>query len=250
MTTQSSPETLKLTWSEALTNYNLNSAILHTISKTPSTSNEEFEIKYNVTEEMKNVRHRYGRGVQIGTMGGLILFCMKSNMIKTKVFVGFMYTYWIAHFYTLGAHLGLYLRTKWAADQLAMGTQYPTGRMTQEYIKMLRERNENKAKGLPYISESDFVREFHLMGASQETKENYATTSYVENDYFQKNFQKYAKSDPTDSDPNKVFVAQSNSDYEDELKVPLIDCFFTRYVYHNTARWVGRLRAFLGIASH
>jgi len=135
-----------------------------------------------------------------------------------------------------------------AADQLTMDPrQYSTGKMTQEFIRMLRERNENKAKGLPYISESDFIKEFHLMGASQETKESYDTSSYVANDYFQKNFAKYAKTDASDKDPTKVFNAQPN-DYEEELKVPLVDCFFTRYVVHNTSRWLGRLGSLLGMS--
>lgn len=247
MSTQiSQPEKLEFTWSDAFSNYSLVSSVLHSISRSPSYTDEEFEVKYNVMETMKSKGHTYGRGLQLATLGGLIYFCMKSNMIKTKVFTGFMYTYWISHFYTLGSHLGLFLYTKWACNKLNMGNNFQTGRMTQEMIKRLRIREQKKSHGEPIESEGDFLKEFYLIQASKEVRESYDQASYVANDYFKKNFHKYVKSDPNDNDPTKVFTPEVGN-YEEQLKVPLIDCFLTRYIYHNMARWTKRFSAMIGL---
>jgi hypothetical protein len=43
----------------------------------------------------------YGNMAQYGTIGGLLVFCLKTKSVKTKLFLGWLYTYWIKHFYTL-----------------------------------------------------------------------------------------------------------------------------------------------------
>ena len=207
---------------------------------------------------MKHNAHSYGRGFQLGTLGALIGFCMKSNMIKTKVLMGFLYTYWISHCYTLGSHLGLYLNLKCnilaciiytkviaACDQLNMDPKFQTGRYTQELIKKIRELNERYAQGLPTPSENDFLREFMFFEQPEKVKENYGDNSYTANDYFSKNYEKYMKTDASDDDPNKVFNPTMTS-YDDKLKLPILDCFLSRYLYHNTARWLRRFKTLAG----
>jgi len=67
--------------------------------------------------------------------------------------------------------------------------------------------------------------------------------SYLSNDYFSKNFDKYVKKEG-ENDPHRVFAPVI--DHEETLKLPIMDCFFTRYAYHNFARWTNRLMLYLG----
>ena len=60
---------------------------------------------------MKKKADRYGKGFQYTVLGGLVAFCLKTNHIKTKVGLGFLYMYWGSHFYALGTHLGLLVNT-------------------------------------------------------------------------------------------------------------------------------------------
>jgi len=65
----------------------------------------------------------------------------------------------------------------------------------------------------------------------------------VSNDYFMKNFEKYMKKEG-ENESHRVFVPVI--DYEEQLKLPIMDCFLTRYVYHNFSRWTNRLMLYLG----
>jgi len=42
----------------------------------------------------------------------------------------------------------------------------------------------------------------------------------------------------------KMFTPKS--DHEEQLKLPIMDYLFTRYVYYNFARWTNRLMSYLG----
>ena len=129
-----------------------------------------------------------------------------------------------------------------------MDPKYRTGELTQEYIRRLRERDQKRANGLPYESENDFLREFYLLEASKEERKSYENTSYVSNNYFKKNYDKYLKTSEEENNPYKVFKPPSDN-YEEELRVPLLDCFLSRYLYHNTKRWANRLLLVFGISN-
>ena len=57
--------------------------------------------------------------------------------------------------------------------------------------------------------------------------------TYIVNDFFVKNREKYM---PKDYNPNSI-----------NLKLPYLDSFLTRYVYYSFTRWLHRLKLFLGI---
>ena len=54
-----------------------------------------------------NIGGKFGQG---GIFAGLLLYCLKGKTIKLKLLYGFLYMYWIDHFYTLGSYLGVLLR--------------------------------------------------------------------------------------------------------------------------------------------
>lgn len=64
--------------------------------------------------------------------------------------------------------------------------------------------------------------------------------SYLENNYFAKNFEKYKKHSAEDSSPHHVF--EESKYYQEELKVPFIpealDVWLLRYIYNNSKRWL------------
>jgi len=131
-----------------------------------------------------------------------------------------------------------------------MDTKYETGQMVQKFLRKLKEREEAKEKGLPIQSESDFLNEFVLETTAKGADPKAFQKSYVANNYFEKNYEKYVKRDPNDNDPTKVFNPITEN-YENTLKVPFLpdslDNFLTRYIYHNFARWFVRLGQMLGI---
>lgn len=51
-----------------------------------------------------------GKIGQVGTFSALLVYCLKGKSVKLKLFSGFLYMYWIDHFYTLGSYLGILLR--------------------------------------------------------------------------------------------------------------------------------------------
>ena len=77
----------------------------------------EFEIKYDVFEVtnlsynkiklMSRVNTRWGHGAQVFVFFNFAAYCLKGRSIAGKLFSGFIYTYWINHFFTLGAYCGL-----------------------------------------------------------------------------------------------------------------------------------------------
>lgn len=53
------------------------------------------------------------RGSQFGLCGTFLLlaiYCFKGNHRGRKVFLGFLYGYWMNHFATLGSYLGVLFR--------------------------------------------------------------------------------------------------------------------------------------------
>jgi len=236
-----------LAFGDVYNNYSLITDVLHTISKTPSASEEEFEIKFAVQEKMRKAAARYGRAFQLATFGGLIAFCLKTNHIKSKVVLGILYMYWSSHVYTIGSHLGLLLNSSWAYQQLNMGSDFETGRLTQKFVNRIKEREQKRKENIKVESDSQFQQGFYADLAGTSVKSLFAK-SYVANDYFTKNFDKYVKRSPDDSDPHRVFEVETN---EDKLRVPYVpdalDCFLTRYIYHNFARWGHRFSLYLGL---
>jgi len=50
-----------------------------------------------------------GKFGQICTFTTLGVYCLKGRSIKLRLLYGFLFIYWIDHFYTLGSYLGVLL---------------------------------------------------------------------------------------------------------------------------------------------
>jgi hypothetical protein len=59
---------------------------------------------------MKKAAKLGGKMGQIGMFTALFVYCMKGKTIKLKLLYGFLYMYWIEHFYTFGAYAGMIMR--------------------------------------------------------------------------------------------------------------------------------------------
>lgn len=88
----------------------------------------------------------------------------------------------------------------------------------------------------------DFYKE--ILG--KEGEKIFKNRTYVSNNYFIKNKEKYSQNNP---DNNPVIFKSEDISLEERLKLPILDSFLTRYVYHNFARWFGRFGKFLGVYS-
>lgn len=78
--------------------------------KSPSNNAKFFDLQIEVNDSMKKAANVGGKVGQGGVFASLLLYCMKGRTIKLKLFYGFLYMYWIEHFYTLGAYTGILVR--------------------------------------------------------------------------------------------------------------------------------------------
>jgi len=59
---------------------------------------------------MNNATSRGGKAGQVFSLVGVAVFCLRSNSIPMKFLAGFLYLYWINHFYTLGSYAGAIIK--------------------------------------------------------------------------------------------------------------------------------------------
>jgi len=199
---------------------------------------------------MRNTASFYGRIAQLTALAGLVTFCLKTDYTKSKVALGMLYFYWSPHVLTLGGHLGMLLKTPWAFKELNMGLNTETGKMTQLFIQKIKQRETDKREQKKVIGDAQFQQDFYIEANGMEISK-FFEKSYVLNDYFNKNYDKYAKKSIDDKDSTHIFSPEIN--YDDRLKVPYLpdnlDCLLTRYIYHNFSRWIHRFSAFLGLTT-
>jgi len=74
------------------------------------------------------------------------------------------------HIHSVGSHLGMLVYTPWACKQLNMGLEYETGRITQNLIMKLKEREAMREKGERILSDSKFQQEFYVDLAGKEAQ--------------------------------------------------------------------------------
>jgi hypothetical protein len=137
-----------------------------------------------------------------------------------------------------------------------MGNKYQTSRHVREFIKKIKEREEARKSGEEGLSDRELMRKFYI--EIDENKEKHGKNisseklykrSYVKNNFFEKNYVKFAK-DQSDvvknSEVHRVFDPIGTKSYEENLKLAYLDCFLTRYVYHSFARWGTRVGQYIG----
>jgi hypothetical protein len=55
---------------------------------------------------MNNATLKGGRYGQFFTLIGFSVYCFKASNVPMKFVLGFLYCYWINHFYTIGSYCG------------------------------------------------------------------------------------------------------------------------------------------------
>ena len=78
--------------------------------KSSSSNAEFFDLQMEVNDSMKKAANFGGKTGQIGMFTALLVYCMRGRTIKLKLLYGFLYMYWIEHFYTFGAYAGMILK--------------------------------------------------------------------------------------------------------------------------------------------
>eukprot|EP01017_Pseudomicrothorax_dubius_P042758 TRINITY_DN7022_c0_g1_i1.p1 TRINITY_DN7022_c0_g1~~TRINITY_DN7022_c0_g1_i1.p1 ORF type:complete len:199 (-),score=42.25 TRINITY_DN7022_c0_g1_i1:86-682(-) len=188
--------------------------------------------RFNVLDAMTNAANRWGYMTQFSVLSGAIVYCLRSRGVWNKILVVGVYGYWMNHFHQLGSYFGVYKNMPWAYNQLAnLDPKLRTTKILYNFSEKVRQRDAEREKGLSVLNDDDFFQEFYIDLIGPEAKKIFQR-SYVENDYFEKNYQ----------------VPRMT---EDTKKVPYLpdalDCFLARYCYHNFVRWNRRFGAFLGI---
>lgn len=96
-------------------------------------------------------------------------------------------------------------------DQFTIDQKYELGRSTQKFIRLLREREIMKEKGEPCPSDNDLL---YLLQSNESQKqiEEAKKKTYVGNDYFVKNYEKY-KTVNENPEENRIFPELTPKDF-------------------------------------
>ena len=122
-----------------------------------------------------------------------------------------------------------------------------TALVTRTFLIKLRERENNRVNGGLVRSDSSLMEEFYKTLIGKEGEKIFKDHKYVKNRYFIDNHDKY-----TEKNSDKKMVLFQDDDglsTEDRLKLPILDCFVSRYVYYNITRWLKRFGQFVGIVT-
>lgn len=119
-----------------------------------------------------------------------------------------------------------------------------TAKLTKKFINKLRERDYARDKGNATQCDSVLMEEFYKDLIGKEGKIIFKNHSYVKNRYFLDNKEKYSEKNPEN---NPVIFQNQDLSTEDRLKLPIFDCFVSRYVYHTFTRWLIRFGQYLRV---
>ena len=127
---------------------------------------------------------------------------------------------------------------------MTISPKYELGLIMQNFIKILREREENKAKNINYLSDSEILELMHYMDSKKQN--TIEPINHLKNNYFEKNYNKYVPKNGEKREEYHLFPELSES-YQDKNKPPFIDNLLTRYIYCTSRNWCIRLGQFLGL---
>jgi hypothetical protein len=213
-------------WKEVFSNYMFLSDLTYMVINQPSYSMRETDLKYEVYMRTKNFANVTGVVSGIGFMGTFMRYCFKSKHYLRKMAVGCLYLYALRHVITLGTHLGILLSLKKTTNKLLeIDERSPSHRIMHKYCEKIQ-------KGEGGLNMSKVYLDFYN-GQSQPIaaleNEFIMKESYVQNDFFIKNRNKYLiKKDQPESERKKYQVFDDDM-YGQESSV--LDCFLTRYFY-------------------
>lgn len=113
------------------------------------------------------------------------------------------------------------------------------------FIQQIKEREQLKSQNKPYLNDNSLMEKYYTIIMGKESEKIFKK-SYVSNEFFIKNRDKYLKNQESQNEW-KLFESPEEYAYEDKLKLNYFDCFLTRYVYHVFTRWCWRIGKAAGI---
>ncbi|CAD8183691.1 unnamed protein product [Paramecium pentaurelia] len=194
--------------------------LLHALCKSVSHTDEEFNLKY---DRLMRTYNRWGYGAQMTTFGSLTYYCLKANGVKSKLTFGFLYIYWINHFFTVGSFIGVTFSLPWAMRHLQQVDQksnlYQQLTQIQNLIRNRKDESDSELNNMFYA----------LRVINNEKVQDQKRTQLVENDFF---------------DKHPEYVPQV---MQENLRLPYLDYFLVRFAYFTFTRWITRVGQFAGI---
>ncbi|KAM3133919.1 hypothetical protein pb186bvf_014034 [Paramecium bursaria] len=191
-------------------------SLVHTVCKSPSKSDHEFNIKYDVYQSLMKSYTRWGHFGQAVAFSGVLYVCLKGTSPPKKIGAAFLFIYWINHFFTVSSFVGICTRLPWAIKQLNVEERYYLRKQMDKVHELILNRQDE--------SDQDITNEFYKF----DNKTQLADNPLVENDYFFKH-PEYAKSESFN------------------YKLKYFDAYLTRYCYFTFRNWTLRFMGFLGI---
>lgn len=120
----------------------------------------------------------YGYGGQILTFAGLTFYCVKGHSAKLKLLSGFLYVYWINHFFTVASFVGVSLNLNKAFRHLyQIGPEHETYRSMAAITKLIRERTQE--------SDNELCGKYYAVVQPEFKEEKQKKQSLVQNEFFE-----------------------------------------------------------------
>lgn len=102
-------KTHKLTTSNLFNHFFLLHDFLFKFSRNKANSSAELDTQIDVSATMNKATSFGTKFGYISSIGGLVLYGLKTRNIPMKFVVGFLWVYWFNHFGTLGSYCGAML---------------------------------------------------------------------------------------------------------------------------------------------
>lgn len=107
---QQDPITYSLSTKNLFNHFLLLHDFLYKFTKVKAPNNRFFDAQLDIQNIMNKATNTGGLLGQVSTLAGLVVLCVKSSNLPLKFTAGFLYMYWINHFYTLGSYAGALVR--------------------------------------------------------------------------------------------------------------------------------------------
>jgi hypothetical protein len=245
-----------ITWLEIRNNFMILSDFTHGVVRTESYTSHESGLKYNYYCSVKTSMYKWGTFATIPPVCLFIRYCIKGRHVGRKM-LGFLgVTMTTSHFFVWGQCLAIYLNMKEGLDSFCIDTNYELGSQMENFLFLLRQRNELSEKGVELMTDQQFLtmiydEVFNLHRADKaqaiKKKEPEVGNKYVANNYFAKNKDRFTKrNDNDESDPSRVFSPVEGMSTSSQ---PLLyfDNWFTRYIVNSQVRWWTNLGKYMSL---
>ena len=83
----------------------------------------------------------------------------------------------------------------------------------QEFLLEIKKREICIVSGQPYINDDNLLEIYNKKIIGEKIVENFKQKSYIQNDFYEKNYELFMKKSEKDDNPNHVFM---NKEYLDD----------------------------------